>query len=289
MHPDWLRVDWPAPSGVHALCTTRAGGVSVGPFAHLNLGDHVGDDPGRVAINRQRLGSALDTHTPGTRPVFLKQVHGTQVLTLQSDMADGMQADACISTTAALACTVLVADCLPVLLTHRHIPIVAGAHAGWRGLAGIDDGIGVLERTFHQFSTLALNQRRTSTLPYEAATAMSVIAAETIAWLGPCIGAQAFEVGSEVYAAFCPTNSADSAAAQCFKPASAAGHYYADLAQLARQRLAALGIHAVYGNDSSRAWCTVSNPSRFFSHRWGSAHAGGSGRLAACVWLSAAA
>lgn len=293
MHPDWLRPDWPTPPGVYALCSTRAAGVSAPPFCELNLGDHVGDSAQAVAVNRQRLQNALGTLTPGARAVFLQQVHGTQVLHLPPGIADGAQADACISTTAGLACTILVADCLPVLLAHRHLPIVAAAHAGWRGLAGLQ-GVGVLERTVEQFLALA----------QDVNLAQPVRASDIMAWLGPCIGPQAFEVGPEVYAAFCDSNGA---AAPYFRAATdrtertessveseksekseKSGHYYADLAALARQRLAALGIHAVYGNDSSAPWCTASNPARFFSHRWGSAHAGGSGRFAACVWLGAA-
>ncbi|MBY0453277.1 MAG: peptidoglycan editing factor PgeF [Burkholderiaceae bacterium] len=272
--PDWLYPDWPVPAHVHALCTTRAGGVSAAPFDSLNLGDHVGDVPTAVQTNRQRLQAALAQVTPNAHPVFLQQVHGTEVVVLDATVPQGTRADACVSARAGIVCTIMVADCLPVLLAHRQGSAVAAAHAGWRGLAG-NAGLGVLETTFELFSALALEQQANVAIKKGAD-----IAADTLAWLGPCIGPQAFEVGAEVREAFCRHN-AD--AAQHFQ-ANGGGKFLADLAALARQRLHALGITAVYGNDSSAGWCTVGNPSRFFSHRQGSASVGGSGRMAACIW-----
>lgn len=278
-HPDWLRPDWPAPAHVHALCTTRAGGVSVAPFDRLNLGDHVGDDPAAVQANRRVLQAVLDAATPGAQAVFLQQVHGTQVLHLQGGTLPGACADACATAAPRLACTIMVADCLPVLFTNRQGSAVAAAHAGWRGLAGVGDahGLGVLESVFKDFSALALMEKAPVAIKKEA---FAEQAADTMAWLGPCIGPQAFEVGAEVRAAFCAH---DAAAAQHFVP-HGPGKYLADLAALARQRLRALGIAQVYGNDSTPAWCTFSNPSRFFSHRRDSAALGGSGRFAVCIW-----
>ncbi|MCB1974783.1 MAG: peptidoglycan editing factor PgeF [Burkholderiaceae bacterium] len=271
-HPDWLRPDWPAPARVQALCTTRAGGCSRAPFDSLNLGDHVGDDPQAVQANRQRLQAALR----GVRPVFLQQVHGTQVVDLHPGLADGAVADACVSTTPGLACTIMVADCLPLLLTNRQGTVVAAAHAGWRGLAG-EGGQGVIETVFKTFSAQTLSHQA------QAATQSiaSGVADQTLAWLGPCIGPQAFEVGPEVRDAFCAH---DAAAAQHFSE-HAPGKFLANLAALARQRLQALGIAQVYGNDGSPGWCTVSQPSRFFSHRRDSRALGGSGRMATCIWL----
>ena len=124
------RPEWPAPPGVRALFTTRTGGVSQAPFNTLNLGEHVGDDPQAVAVNRAALASTL-----GVRPVFLQQVHGTEVVKLDVNTPDGTQADACVCTEPGLACTVMVADCLPLLFTDTAGSVVAAAHAGWRGLA----------------------------------------------------------------------------------------------------------------------------------------------------------
>jgi polyphenol oxidase len=287
VHPDWLIPDWPAPAHVHALCTTRAGGASATPYDSLNLGGHVGDDPAAVQTNRRMLQAALAAATSGARAIFLQQVHGTQVLALQPGLKDGSCADACVATAPGQVCTIMVADCLPVLLTDRQGRAVAAAHAGWRGLAGVG-GVGVLEAVFEEFSDQTLAQTAPAAIKSEAnappaqrQTQQAGIAGDTLAWLGPCIGPQAFEVGTEVRSAFCAH---DGAAAQHFRP-QGPGKYLADLAALARQRLAALGISAVYGNDSSAAWCTVANPSRFFSHRRDSAALGGSGRFAACVWL----
>ncbi len=260
MHPDWLVPQWPAPATVQAVCTTRAGGRSVAPYESLNLGDHVGDDILAVGANRALLHEAIQA-----RPVFLSQVHGSGVVALDPHTAHGTEADACFTRERGVACTIMVADCLPVLFTDTQGSFVAAAHAGWRGLAGMG-GVGVLEAVCKHFSPPGLDPS-------------APIATKIIAWLGPCIGPEAFEVGSEVKAAF---EVHDPQAAACFRPAVAAGKWLADLPALARQRLAALGITQVDGNDGSRAWCTVSNPSRFFSHR----RDGVSGRMAACVWLA---
>jgi len=248
---DGLVPDWPAPPNVRALCTSRKGGGSAGPYSGLNLGLHVGDDPHAVEGNRRQLQAAI-----GVRAVFLNQVHGVHVAAIDAQSPDGMVADGAVTEAIGLACTVMVADCLPVLLCDAQGRAVAAAHAGWRGLLGAG-GQGVLEA-----AVASLGER----VPPQG----------LMAWLGPCIGPAAFEVGDEVRAAFV----ADSArAAQCFK-AHAQGKWLADLPGLARQRLSALGVEGIYGNDGSQPWCTVANPSRFFSHRRDAV----SGRLAACIW-----
>nr|WP_315464299.1 peptidoglycan editing factor PgeF [uncultured Rhodoferax sp.] len=259
MPPDWIVPDWPVPPVVQALCTTRAGGVSLACYEGLNLGLHVGDEAAAVQLNRQRLEQAV-----GGRPVFLNQVHGTACLPLQPGTPDGCEADACCTSAPGVVCTIMVADCLPVLFAAADGSRVAAAHAGWRGLAG-KGGQGVLEATLESFLPLA---------PVDSAQT----APEIIAWLGPCIGPDAFEVGAEVRAAFVD---ALPAAADCFRP-QAGGKWRADLPALARQRLQAAGVRSIWGNDGSAAWCTVSNPSRFFSHRRDRV----SGRQAACVWLA---
>ena len=276
---DWLVPDWPAPANVRAVFTTRAGGFSTAPWDSLNLGDHVGDVPAHVGANRAALQKAI-----ASRPVFLKQVHGVGVEHLSAGTSDGTTADACLTTQRGVACTIMVADCLPVLLTNTDGTAVAAAHAGWRGLAGVDaygnlNEKGVLEAVFSAFQ---VSKRP----PDQSIRAQA--APEIIAWLGPCIGPEAFEVGAEVKAAF---EASQPGAAQFFKAANK-GKYLADLAGLARARLQALGITQIYGNDSSTAWCTVGNPSRLFSHRRdaGSVATGGNGfkttgRMAACIWL----
>jgi polyphenol oxidase len=265
-HPDWIVPDWPAPAHVRAVFTTRAGGVSSAPFDSLNLGDHVHDRPESVCANRKIVHDML-----GARPVYLQQVHGTGVLAIDASTPHGVVADAAVTAHAGMACTVMVADCLPVFFTDSEGRVVAAAHAGWRGLEQ-----GVLAHTFTQFSK---HFSAVATVKY-ASPAINSIASATLAWLGPCIGPQAFEVGSDVRDAFV---SHDAAAQALFLPGEG-GKWFADLAGLARQRLQAMGITRIYGNDSSAAWCTVSNRSRFFSHRRDTAALGGSGRMAACVW-----
>jgi hypothetical protein len=231
---------------VRAACTTRDGGVSAGPYGSLNLGDHVGDEPQLVARNRAIVERVIEA-----RPVYLKQVHGTAgVVTLDGNTEDGIEADGCWTSVRGIACTIMVADCLPVLFAADDGSRVGAAHAGWRGLAG-----GIVEATVR---------------------AMEVDASSLVAWLGPAIGPEAFEVGPEVKAAF---EACDASAARHFKPYRE-GKWLADLPALARMRLRALGITRIHGNDSSRKWCTVSNPSRFFSHRRDRI----SGRFAAAVW-----
>ncbi|MEO7128588.1 MAG: peptidoglycan editing factor PgeF [Rhodoferax sp.] len=263
MRHDWLIPDWPAPAGVRAVCTTRSGGVSVGPYESLNLGDHVGDAPTAVQANRRLL-----EHAVGVRPVFLQQIHGWQMATLDVQTPDGTPADGCMSSSAGVACTIMVADCLPVLLTNRRGSAVAAAHAGWRGLAG-QGGRGVLESVLASFMAL-------SNMQY------GFTATGVIAWLGPCIGPEQFEVGPEVKAAF---EASDPQAGGLFKP-HGDGKWLADLPGLARRRLQAMGVTSIHGNDGSVPWCTVSNPSRFFSHRRDTSALGASGRFAACVWLA---
>jgi polyphenol oxidase len=250
-----LAPDWPAPARVRAVCTTRVGGVSAPPFATLNLGDHVGDDPAAVAANRQALAATL-----AARPVFLRQVHGSRVAQLTAATPDDTEADGCFATEPGVACTIMVADCLPVLFAAVDGAVVGAAHAGWRGLAG-ERGVGVLEAACRGM--------------WHASGARP---ADTIAWLGPCIGPQAFEVGPEVKAAF---EAVDPGAAALFR-AHGNGKWLADLPGLARRRLQALGLTRIHGNDGGDRWCTVANPSRFFSHR---RDRGASGRFAAAVWL----
>ncbi|HEY9094302.1 MAG TPA: peptidoglycan editing factor PgeF [Hydrogenophaga sp.] len=269
-----MTTEWPSswlsplsglPKGVHAVFTSREGGVSAPPFDSFNLGDHVRDDPQAVATNRARLREML-----GVRPIFLKQVHGTAVAQLDAHTLDGTEADACVTDQRGLACTIMVADCLPVLFAHASGRVVAAAHAGWRGLAS-----GVLEGCFDAYTQAVqrsgVEQDR------------GVIAAQTWAWLGPCIGPTAFEVGLEVEAVFVAQQPD---AFTCFQPVP--GHpdkRLANLSALARQRLQRLGLPPPHGNDGSDPWCTVGQSGRFFSHRRDAAVLGSTGRLAACIWI----
>jgi polyphenol oxidase len=251
--PGHFTPEWPAPAGVRALCTTRNGGVSAAPFDSFNLGDHVRDEPAAVAANR----AALAGLTAPARPVFLQQVHGTACIPLDATTPDGAVADAALVTAPGVAATIMVADCLPVLFAHASGRAVAAAHAGWRGLVS-----GVLEAT--------LQALRAAAGP-----------GEVVAWLGPAIGPTAFEVGDEVHAAFV---AADPAARAHFRTHTTPGKWWADLPALARQRLRSAGVASVHGNDGSAAWCTVSQPSRFFSHRRDATRLGSTGRFATCIW-----
>lgn len=236
-----LTPNWPAPASVRACVTTRQGGVSLPPFDTFNLGDHVGDDPAAVAQNRLRLSGEFDI-----QPAWLKQVHGLAVA--DADPSRVVEADASWTNRPGIACTVMTADCLPVLFCDQAGTQVAAAHAGWRGLAG-----GVLEATLDR---------------------LNVPPAQVLVWLGPAIGPQAFEVGLEVRDAFTAVHPE---AARAFVDGERPGKLMADIYALARIRLAARGVTAVYGGGL----CTVSDE-RFFSYR----RTPQGGRFASLVWLA---
>lgn len=242
-HKQLLQADWPAPPNVHTLISTRQGGVSQGRFASLNVGDHVGDDPAAVAENRRRI----QAHIP-VPPAYLQQVHGNRVVEAADSLASPLQADAAFDRSGRAACAVMTADCLPVLFCNRAGSAVAAAHAGWRGLAG-----GVLQNTL---------------------AAMQSSGGDILAWLGPAIGPDAFEVGSDVLTAFIQ---ADPAAEAAFEPIGH-GKYLADIYLLATQILRRAGVSQIFGGQH----CTVLERDRFFSYR----RDGQTGRMVSAVWLS---
>ncbi len=224
-----LLPDWPAPSTVRAVSTTRRGGVSPPPYGSFNLAEHVGDDPRCVTENRRRLVAA--TSLP-TEPAWLNQVHGITVVAAET-VGVPVIADAAWTREPGWPCVVMTADCLPILLCDRAGTVVAAAHAGWRGLAG-----GVIAATVAH---------------------LKVLPAELLAWLGPAIGPDAFEVGDEVRAAFLALDRGNTA---CFRP-SPAHRWLADIYELARRQLRGLGVQAIYGGS----FCTFSESERFFSYR----------------------
>jgi YfiH family protein len=249
----WLEPDWPAPQAVRALLSLRDGGVSGMPWRSMNVGRGVGDDEAAVAANRERFERQL-----GARPAWLRQVHGANVLHLDPASAgtDLDAADAAWTEHRGIACTVLVADCMPVLFALRDGRAVAAAHAGWRGLAG-----GVLEATL-----AALH------------AGVGARAEEVLAWLGPCIGPDHFEVGADVLQAFGHDAEARHLAHFAFTPrADGSARWHADLQGLARERLQAAGVRQI----AVQRECTVCADSRWFSFR----RDGVTGRMAAAVWL----
>jgi YfiH family protein len=238
--------DWPAPTNVKALQTTRNGfaanhGISLPPFSSFNLGSHVSDLPEHVAANR-----ALLTQTLPQAPAWLNQIHGIEVVDA-AGVSYPVDADASYTRTRGAVSVVMTADCLPLLFCDRAGTMVAAAHAGWRGLCN-----GVIEAT---------------------AAKMACPASEILVWLGPAIGPAEFEVGDEVRAAFIAH---DAAASLAFN-AKSEGKWLADIYLLARQRLHTLGITAIYGGDQ----CTVTQGETYFSYR----RDGQTGRLASLIWL----
>ncbi len=227
--PEFILPDWPAPANIRAAVTTRAGGVSRGPYDTFNLAIHVGDDPAMVYENRARLRTALALPA---EPVWLKQVHGVTVVDAAQTGVEP-EADGAFAAQPGAVCAVLTADCLPVLLCNRAGTKVAALHAGWRGLAG-----GVIEA---------------------GVKALGVLGNELLAWLGPAIGPASFEVGPEVRTTFMEH---DMQAAQAFRDARE-GKYLADIYLLAHLRLQRQGVTAVYGGG----FCTVTERARFFSYR----------------------
>jgi YfiH family protein len=253
VNPVWIEPDWPAPAGVRALSTLRGGGVSAPPYASLNLGGHVGDAPEAVTQNRRVLAAAAGLPA---EPVWLAQVHGVEVVDLDAVGHEGISgsprpADAAYTRRTGRVCAILTADCLPILLAADSGDVVAAAHVGWRGLAG-----GVIEA---------------------AVRALGVEPARLMAWLGPAIGPQHFEVGSEVREALLQ---GDLGADDAFVP-NARGRFMADLVALARRRLVSLGVGRIYGGGL----CTFGDGARYFSHR----RDGITGRQATLIWLEPAA
>ena len=240
-------------AGAHICMTTRHGGVSNAPYESLNLGDHVGDVPDSVAANRKILEKQM-----GARPVFMRQVHGTRCLQIDVQTPDGLEADAVVTTVRGLACVMLVADCLPVLLWNASATAVGAVHAGWRGLVG-----GVLAS--------AVQAMRELSKPDEPIHA----------WLGPCIGPDHFEVGAEVAAYFLPTHKKRIQTSLMAKESK----YLVDLAAAARHQLEILTIKDITGHDGLPDWCTHANEAQYFSHRRDAKRLGNTGRMAACIWM----
>ncbi|MCP4001846.1 MAG: peptidoglycan editing factor PgeF [Gammaproteobacteria bacterium] len=237
--------DWPAPDNVCAVATTRYGGVSEGGFTSLNLADHVGDDPKAVASNRNLL---IESAGLPAQPAWLMQVHGTTLV--QADATAGcVEADAAWTATANIPCVILTADCLPVLLCDRGGTQVAAVHAGWRGLCA-----GVLDKAVEQFLVAGISSK------------------DILAWLGPAIGPDAYEVDASVRNLFMAR------LPDCASSFSAvdAGHWHFNLYTAAREILASLGVSQSFGG----AFCTYSED-RFYSYR----HQADCGRQASLVWL----
>ncbi len=236
---------WAAPANVKALQTTRIGGVSQGSYASLNLGEHVNDDPLAVAHNRQLLSPYLPSE-----PVWVNQVHGIEVIdATKSGCLEN--ADGAYASQANVVCVTMTADCLPVLLCDKAGTVVAAVHAGWRGLC---DGV------------------------IEAAIAkMPVVPEDILAWLGPAIGPNAFEVGDDVREQFMQK---DEQAESAFKPYG--DKWLCDIYTIAKQRLISVGVKAIYGGSVNEEFCTYTDETRFFSFRRDNA----TGRMASLIWLA---
>ncbi|WP_286804137.1 MULTISPECIES: peptidoglycan editing factor PgeF [unclassified Marinimicrobium] len=246
-----IRPDWPAPERVRAAITTRQGGVSEGPYAQFNLALHVGDDASAVQRNRALLQAELGLERG---PQWLEQIHGTAVVEAQDD-GRVLTADGCHTKQPGLACAVLTADCLPVLLCNQQGTRVAAVHAGWRGLAQ-----GVLAAAVARFSEPS---------------------AQLLAYLGPALSQPHFEVGVEVLEAFfeqARNEAHNEAIAQAFQPGQKPMHFQGDLYVLARAELEALGVTAVYGGD----FCTYRDRERFYSYR----RDRDTGRMASLIWIN---
>ena len=238
--------DWPAPGRVRAASTTRTGGASAGPWGTLNLAGHVADDPEAVARNRARLRDALGLPR---EPRWLVQCHGARVV--EADPGTGANrapADGIVARESGVVCAVLAADCMPVLLCDREATVAAALHAGWRGIVA-----GIVEA----------GVRATGAPP-----------AELLAWLGPAIGPERYEVGPDVRDAVL---AGDPGAGDAFRPAGPPARWRADLERIVRRRLARCGVGSVHGGGT----CTASDPERFFSHR----RDGVTGRMATLIWL----
>jgi len=247
-NPHFIYPDWPAPENVNAVMTTRHGGVSQIPFDTMNLGAHVGDVPEDVAQNRMLLSQSLELPN---YPLWLNQVHGTEIANHTKNQA-GDDADAIVSRKSAEVCSIMTADCLPVLFCTISGDVIAAAHAGWRGLQS-----GILEKCVSE---------------------MGCNTDQILAWLGAAIGPSAFEVGDEVRDAFLSVHK-ESALAFVLKDGTK-GKWLADIYQLARMHLGKAGVSS--GNIYGGGFCTYSDESRFYSYR----REARTGRMASLIWLT---
>ncbi len=247
--PDFIVPIWPAPVNVHALQSTRNSGYSTAPYHSLNFGSHVKDNPMHVAQNRQLLSQFLPSE-----PVWLNQVHGIEIV----DAANTNclpDADASFTTQKNVVCVTMTADCLPVLLCDKGGSVVSAVHAGWRGLCD-----GVLEASIHKICMAA-----------------QIKPADLMAWLGPAIGPNAFEVGAEVCAQFVEK---DNNATSAFKLQG--DKFLGNIYHLATQRLNNVGVTHIYGGGHGEDFCTFTDEERFFSYR----RDGDTGRMATLIWLA---
>jgi len=246
---NWIKPDWPVPAHVCSLVTTRLGGTSHAPYSSMNLAQHVSDSEPAVMNNRAILARAMKL--PKSSFCWLQQVHSNKVVRARPQNL-GVEADASYTDESNQACVVMTADCLPVLLCNESGSMVAAVHAGWRGLAN-----GILSNALDKFAKTE----------------------SVFAWLGPAIGVQNFEVGDEVRQIFCRQFAAN---AQAFSLSAKPGKWYADIYQLARIQLEALGVFGTYGGD----FCTYADAEHFYSYRRDGAQ---SGRMASMIWLQSQA
>ncbi|MBA5764515.1 peptidoglycan editing factor PgeF [Vibrio sp. 404] len=234
--------NWKVPKQVKAISSTRIGGYSLERYQGLNLGSHVGDDLETVIKNRQALTQLSEM--PNS-PIWLNQTHSTDVVLVNQPTELTLDADGLFTSQSGIVCSAMTADCLPVLLTNTQGNQVSAVHAGWRGLAN-----GIVENAVNMFD------------------------GEVIAWLGPAIGPDAFEVGEDVLQAFCDF---DTKAIDAFIPTGKQGKWWANMELIATQRLSKLGVTQVF----SSGLCTYSDPKRFYSYR----RDGVTGRQASLIWL----
>ncbi|OIQ24426.1 peptidoglycan editing factor PgeF [uncultured Vibrio sp.] len=239
--------NWKVPSCVKAVASTRLGGFSLPPYEGLNLGTHVGDETTTVMKNREQF--IQDCSMPAS-PIWLNQTHSTHVVDVSQPTLEILNADGVSTRAPNVVCSAMTADCLPVLLTNSQGSQVAAVHAGWRGLSG-----GILENAVAQFEEPS----------------------EVIAWLGPAIGSNAFEVGEDVLKAFI---SVDDNAHKAFIPHTAPNKWLANMDMLATQRLNRVGVKSVYSSNL----CTYEREDQFYSYR----RDGVTGRQAVFIWIEGA-
>ena len=223
--------------------TLRAGGKSEGKYKSFNLAAHVNDEISSINSNRE----LLDQFLPSS-PRWLNQTHSIDVIELPSPSLNG---DASYTTNINMVCVVQTADCLPLLVTNKKGTIVAAIHAGWRGLLN-----GVIENTIHK---------------------MNMSPNELLVWLGPAIGQKHFEVGADVKNNFCEK---DQEAEKAFRAISDQ-KWLADIYHLAKLRLKASGVTAIYGGSVTDEYCTYANEADYFSYR----RDGETGRMASLIWI----
>ncbi len=238
----WLDANWPAPKNIRAGTSLRTGGHSLSPYSSLNLAQHVGDAPDNVNNNRKIVNDYLNLPS---EPYWLNQTHSSEIINLDN-VHKSRKADGSFTSNRKNICTILTADCVPVLFCNKNGTKIAAIHAGWKGICG-----GIIEKAIKKFPEPE----------------------HLLVWIGPCISSEYYEVGKDVYES-CLTHSDSTQIA--FEQITNE-HWYANLVKIVKILCENSRVGAIY----ECGLCTFKRDDLFFSYR----RDGKTGRTASMIWM----